>query len=85
MQSIYQQCFARDGFKCRHCSNRNGIHPHHVLYRSHGGADTLNNLITLCARCHIDGVHGGNLKIEAETQLVNDIVVKFIRRKGWKP
>jgi type II secretory ATPase GspE/PulE/Tfp pilus assembly ATPase PilB-like protein len=85
MQPIYQRCFQRDGFKCRHCSDRNGIHPHHVIYRSQGGQDVLNNLITLCAQCHLIGIHQRNLILEVVEVLDNDVIVKFTRAKGWKP
>jgi hypothetical protein len=34
------------------------LQPHHIIYRSHGGKDTPENTITLCARCH-DAVHKG--------------------------
>jgi hypothetical protein len=85
MQPIYQRCFARDGWKCRHCQDRNGIHPHHVVYRSHQGPDALNNLITLCACCHLEGIHGGKLKLEVIEVLENDVIVKFTRVGKWKP
>ena len=28
------------------------LHPHHILPRSRGGADVLDNLVTLCAAHH---------------------------------
>ncbi len=50
---------ARDKHTCQKCSkNKQGLklHVHHVIFKSNGGTDTPNNLITLCAKCH-DGVH----------------------------
>lgn len=82
---LTQACYIRDGFKCRHCKNRNALHPHHVIYRSHGGTDTLDNLLTLCACCHLEGVHGGRLVIEVIETLEDDLIVRFIRKKGWQP
>lgn len=78
-------CYTRDGWKCRHCKNRAGLHPHHVVFKSHGGADALNNLLTLCHCCHIEGIHGGRLTIEVLAVLENDLLVKFIRQRGWIP
>jgi predicted HNH restriction endonuclease len=40
-----------------------GLHPHHVEYRSAGGEDELDNLVTLCAWCHA-ALHDGHLSIE---------------------
>lgn len=36
------------------------VHHHHVVFRSQGGADTPENLITLCPHCHAR-VHDGVL------------------------
>jgi len=59
--SLYQQVLARDlGCKARdtvrqiRCFGR--IDPHHILPRGRGGADTLENLVSLC-RAHHDWVH----------------------------
>ena len=59
---IAKAVFNRDGWRCRHCNRGDTLDPHHVVYKSQGGADTLDNLITLCRRCH-DSVHAGRLEI----------------------
>lgn len=74
-----QSVFMRDGWKCRHCNNRAGLHPHHIVYRSAGGTDTMDNLVTLCWICH-RAVHDGFLTCERHM----DKVV-FERLRGWKP
>jgi hypothetical protein len=81
---LYFKCFRRDGWKCRHCESRNGLHPHHVIYRSQQGPDALNNLITLCAVCH-RAHHDGHLKIELVDTLVDNVIVYFHRVKNWRP
>lgn len=62
----------RDGKQCRCCDARSdpeatGLlkkgHRHHMVYRSAGGSDTTDNLVTLCAICHSDE-HHNKLKIE---------------------
>lgn len=85
MLPIYRSCFIRDGWKCRFCNNRNGIHPHHIILKSHGGLDKLNNLITLCAFCHLEGIHKKKLLLEVLQILENDVVVRFTRKGKWKP
>ena len=42
----------RDGWKCQSCGSSTNLQVHHLVYRSHLGADEFNNLITLCAKCH---------------------------------
>lgn len=38
------------------------MHAHHIVYRSQDGADTLDNLITLCEECH-KKLHRGELQL----------------------
>ena len=43
----------RDRYQCQHCKRKNTqLEAHHIIYTSQGGKDTLDNLITLCKRCH---------------------------------
>lgn len=44
----------RDGSACRYCGKAQGrLEIHHIQYRSQGGTDILDNLITLCAEHHL--------------------------------
>lgn len=83
-RKISDAVYERDGWKCRSCNNRNGLHPHHVTYAGKSGADTLDNLLTLCWKCH-RGVHDGFLRVEVVVRTQDNLVVKFWRQKGWKP
>lgn len=83
-KELSHACFRRDGFKCRHCNNRNGLHPHHVVYKSQMGLDMLSNLLTLCACCH-RGHHDGFLHIEVIDFTEDNVVVRFTRKGNWKP
>ena len=42
----------RDNWRCQHCGSMMNLQVHHQQFRSHGGPDTKDNLITLCAFCH---------------------------------
>jgi len=45
----------RDGHTCQLCKGKSKdkiLNVHHIVYRSHGGTDKPNNLITLCNTCH---------------------------------
>jgi len=44
---------SRDNYTCQKCKNKKGkLHVHHIIFRSKGGTDTPDNLITLCEDCH---------------------------------
>ena len=42
---------------CQLCGQTGVIQVHHIIYRSHGGGDIPDNLISLCLSCH-DDAHG---------------------------
>jgi hypothetical protein len=39
---------------------------HHIVFQSHGGSDDRANLTSPCPWCHLDGVHGGRLRVKGE-------------------
>lgn len=52
----------RDGHKCQNpnCKNKDKeqiLEVHHIKYKSLGGVDNKNNLITLCNKCHTPANH----------------------------
>ena len=56
----------RDGHKCQHCNGRtkdSKLEVHHIIFRSHGGSDDSDNLITLCHTCH-KKLHEGKIKLK---------------------
>jgi len=48
----------RDGHKCRMCPSDKNLQAHHITYDRIFNED-LNDLITLCSKCH-DEIHGNN-------------------------
>jgi hypothetical protein len=58
----YAGIYTRDLFRCSSpvCERRD-VTPHHLRFRSHGGDDSAENLVSLCVWCHLDGIHGGRL------------------------
>ena len=45
--------FARDNYTCQVCGKKDRpLHTHHIIYRSNGGTDRADNLITVCSDCH---------------------------------
>ena len=57
-------CLMRDGYTCQQCGKRNcRLQAHHLIYREHGGKDTLSNLLCLCEHCH-QQVHEGKIQLQ---------------------
>ena len=56
----------RDKHTCKKCGGKNKdnrLEVHHVVFRSNGGSDEQDNLLTLCKACH-DKVHKGKLVLK---------------------
>ena len=70
-QKLRKAVFERDDFTCQRCDKRNGqgrgLSAHHLMPRSEGGADDIENLITLCNSCH-DLVEINELRTKADIQ-----------------
>lgn len=70
--------FARDTYTCQVCKKHNKIlRTHHLLYKSKGGSDRANNLITVCTDCHISENH-------KEGGILYDWMVKNKKVKQYK-
>ncbi len=51
--NVKQYVLHRDGYTCKKCGQANcKLEVHHILFRSNGGSDSPDNLITLCSSCH---------------------------------
>ena len=49
---MHDQVLERDG-RCVRCDSTERLQVHHVVGAEHAGPTTMENLITLCADCHI--------------------------------
>jgi len=85
---LCQKVLQRDKWRCRNCGFRSELHVHHIVYRSLGGDDSLENLLVLCARCH-DGIHvdeqDGVMGLVIATPCNANEKVHFIWAPGWRP
>lgn len=61
LAELRREVFRRDGYRCRLCGQEGGpradgedveLHAHHTVPPAEGGANTLDNLLTLCDSCH---------------------------------
>jgi len=54
-ENVKQYVLTRDKRTCQHCGKQNTrLEVHHIKFRSQGGTDRPDNLITLCSKCHKD-------------------------------
>ena len=61
----------RDNYTCQCCGKKNcRLEVHHIIFRSNGGTDDEENLITLCKECH-DGVHAGTVVLNKKPKKMN--------------
>ena len=51
-ERLRQEVLRRDRWRCQSCGTMSNLEVHHREFRSHSGADSEENLITLCAACH---------------------------------
>ena len=61
-KKLLEQLKVRCGGLCELCGSPGdwrGLSPHHKIFKSHQGKDSLDNVVMLCGRCHSDchGLH----------------------------
>jgi 5-methylcytosine-specific restriction endonuclease McrA len=90
---VYAAVDKRDGRACRLCGRKTspeatGLfergHRHHLQYRSKGGQDTTDNLLTLCAACHA-GVHAGRIRLSGDADASKGVFLEVATDAGFKP
>lgn len=76
----------RDSYTCQCCKGKkkdSKLEVHHIIFRSQGGSDEEDNLITLCHTCHYSLHHGKqklNLKGKKKGQLKHATQMNSIRK-----
>ena len=66
-QDKWDDIYARDLYRCTSpvCLRRDCT-LHHIVFRSHGGGDEVENLTSPCADDHLFGVHEGTIRVTGE-------------------
>ena len=70
-ENVKMMVRARDNYTCQYCKGKkkdNRINVHHIVFRSNGGSDEPENLITLCKTCH-DALHADKIKLKLNGKL----------------
>lgn len=65
-EQLRQEVLRRDGWRCQSCGAMSNLEVHHQQFRSRTGADTEENLLTLCGACHSDLHRRGCNPIDAD-------------------
>jgi 5-methylcytosine-specific restriction endonuclease McrA len=60
--SLRLKILKRDNWRCQFCGTQSNLQVHHIVYRSHGGPDSEDNLITPCVTCH-EQIHLGKPRL----------------------
>lgn len=61
----------RDNYTCQICGKKHiRLEVHHIIFRSQGGTDDENNLITLCEDCHSE-IHSGKIVLTKKPNKLN--------------
>lgn len=65
--ALRRAVFDRDNYECQRCgeSSLSQLSAHHIIYRSLMGKHELENLVTICGKCH-GMIHSGKTKVKYE-------------------
>ena len=78
-------CLMRDGYTCQQCGQRDvRLEAHHIVFREHGGKDTLANLLTLCESCH-RRLHEGKitLRVPGVSGYLDQVAQRTMQGKAY--
>ena len=80
-RTLQRRIRARDRHCCQvpGCSRR-AVHAHHIIPRSQGGTDDDWNLVSLCAAHHLNGIHGGRIRVTGRAP--DELVWEFELRRS---
>ncbi len=84
-RALAQECIERDG-NCLLCSSTTRMTANHIIARADGGPDVVENLMTMCGRCH--STYEADLRYDRSTDLrrrVDEIRVALMARRGLRP
>lgn len=71
----------RDDYSCQLCGVKDTrLEVHHIRFRSQGGSDRMDNLVTLCSDCH-GKVHSGELTFDKKFKSFKHATHMNIMRK----
>jgi len=76
-----EKALKRDGYACRRCDTKDNLTVHHLTRYSKSKDNSLDNLITLCRRCHIIHEKGySTLIIDGEDIIIRNVPEKILNQ-----
>ena len=79
--NLKQAVLDRDNYTCQICKKKKQhLHVHHIVFKSQGGSDRMDNLVTLCSECH-EKIHKGELKFNKKVKTYKHATQMNIIRK----
>ena len=79
--NVKQAVLSRDKYTCQICKEKQKkLEVHHILPKSQGGSNRMDNLVTLCNECH-HKVHNGELEFNRKIPKFNHASHMNIMRK----
>lgn len=79
--NVKQAVLSRDKYACQICGEKQGkFEVHHIIPKSQGGSNRMENLTTLCSECH-HKVHNDELKFNKKVKRFNHASHMNIMRK----
>lgn len=66
--NVKQAVLSRDNYTCQICGAKHAkFEVHHIKFKSQGGSNRIDNLVTLCKDCH-SKIHKGELKFNKKVK-----------------
>lgn len=79
--NVKQAVLSRDNYACQICGKqKEHLHVHHIVFKSNGGSNRMDNLVTLCSECH-EKIHKGELKFNKKVKTYKHAAHMNIIRK----
>ena len=80
--NVKQAVLYRDNYTCQICGKNHGrLEVHHIHFKSQGGSDRMDNLVTLCSECH-NKIHKNKLTFNKKVKSFNHAThMNIIRKK----
>ena len=79
--NVKSAVLTRDDYTCQICGEKDTrLEVHHIQFRSKGGSDRMDNLVTLCHDCH-SKIHSGVLEFNKKVKSFRDASHMSIMRK----
>ena len=66
--NVKQAVLSRDNYTCQICGKTElKLEVHHIVFKSNGGSDRMDNLVCLCKDCH-EKIHNGKLNFNKKVK-----------------